>query len=206
MFKDLATTYASNHEYMQKGSGLCGADNFPGGITNGAKWYVVKGGMQDFNYLFSNCFEITIELSCCKYPLVDDLPIQWNANKKSLVEYLLKVHQGIKGHVIDRTGEMVQTASIFVENIAKPINTTENGEYWRLLTPGKYTVKAKDWKTGMESESIEVNVTVGVKIVDFKIGEDSSDPGNGAPSSCSFYCSFPIICTILQYLACQIFT
>ena len=72
------------------------------GITNGAQWYVVAGGMQDFNYLFSNCFEITVEVSCCKYPLVEDLVPQWNANKNSLIKYLKKVHQGIKGHVLDK--------------------------------------------------------------------------------------------------------
>ena len=99
VFKDLARTYASNHEYMHQGSGLCHSDSFPEGITNGAQWYVVEGGMQDFNYLFSNCFEITVEVSCCKYPLEEDLPPQWNANKNSLIRYLLKVHQGIKGHV-----------------------------------------------------------------------------------------------------------
>lgn len=86
--QSLARTYSTNHLRMSEGSGLCGGDNFPGGITNGAKWYVVKGGMQDFNYLFSNCFEITLELSCCKYPQVggnkwSGCPIQRYGRKRA---------------------------------------------------------------------------------------------------------------------------
>lgn len=144
VFKDLARTYASNHAYMHKGSGICQNDNFPEGITNGAQWYIVSGGLQDFNYLFSNCFEITIELSCCKYPLEEDLDSQWEANKNSLVQYLLKVHQGIKGHVRDINGNPLSKAYVIVQGINKPIRSTASGEYWRLLRPGQYMIQAKD--------------------------------------------------------------
>lgn len=30
--------------------------------------------MQDWNYLQTNCFEVTIELGCVKYPFEKDLP------------------------------------------------------------------------------------------------------------------------------------
>ena len=80
MFRRLATLYASNHATMKTGN-VCKGDNFPGGITNGAAWYDVPGGMEDFNYIHSNCFEITMELSCCKYPKAKQLQKEWELNK-----------------------------------------------------------------------------------------------------------------------------
>jgi carboxypeptidase D len=46
--------------------------------------------MQDFNYLNSNAFEITIELSCCKYPPLKDsiLEHEWDNNKEALLTYM----------------------------------------------------------------------------------------------------------------------
>ena len=60
VFVHLAKTYASNHPYMEDTSKVCEHWGFfRDGITNGADWYEVRGGMQDFNYDFSNAMEIT---------------------------------------------------------------------------------------------------------------------------------------------------
>lgn len=71
-FRWLAKSYADNHAHMSKNDHApcdgSSQDAFArqGGITNGAKWYSVAGGMQDFNYLATNAMEITLELSCEK--------------------------------------------------------------------------------------------------------------------------------------------
>nr|CAD7206532.1 unnamed protein product [Timema douglasi] len=95
-FKHLALSYANLHKSMsspdRKG---CGYDGYnfgkQRGITNGAAWYSVQGGMQDFNYLSSNDFEITLELGCEKYPGQDVLEKEWEDNKEALVHYMWQV-------------------------------------------------------------------------------------------------------------------
>ena len=109
------------------------------GITNGAEWYVVKGGMQDFNYLFSNCMEITVELSCCKYPLEATLQGHWEDNREALLAYVEAVQTGLRGVVTEAgSGAAVASANIQVAGIDKNVTTSLRGEYWRLLAPGKY--------------------------------------------------------------------
>jgi len=157
VFVHLAHLYADNHATMHFGN-ICPGDDFPGGVTNGAQWYDVPGGMEDFNYLHSNCFEITMELSCCKYPMGKELVTEWKNNKESLLQFMEATHMGVKGLVKDNAGNPVQGAVVKVEGINHNITTTEQGEYWRLLTPGTYTlsVHAVDYES---SEPRNVVVT-----------------------------------------------
>ncbi|GMT25463.1 hypothetical protein PFISCL1PPCAC_16760, partial [Pristionchus fissidentatus] len=183
-FRWLAQSYSSNHAHMAKNDHApcdgSAADNFArqGGITNGAKWYSVAGGMQDFNYLATNAMEITLELSCSKFPEGPQLPALWEDNKKSLMEFMWKIHSGIKGLVIDgETGEPVKEATVWIKNatetnpIKHPVTTSATGEYFRLLPAGAYEVIVE--ADGFEPVSKKVNVTNAVrdsaKIVHFAL-------------------------------------
>merc|ERR1712241_820143 len=158
-FRTLASVYASNHPRMSnpRTPGCDSEENEfakQGGITNGAAWYSVGGGMQDFNYLASNDFEITLELGCDKFPASSSLKSEWEDNKKSMLEFIWAAHWGVKGVVRDgKTGEGIAGATVHVRNITRvdrhvrmqadinhDVTSARAGDYWRLLTDGEYEI------------------------------------------------------------------
>lgn len=113
---------------------------FPEGIVNGAKWYSLYGGMQDWNYLHTNCFEITVEMGCFKFPYSSELDKAWRENQRPMLALMDEVHKGVTGFVLDAsTNRSVVGARVHVEGIRHPIKSVEPyGDYWRLLLPGAY--------------------------------------------------------------------
>lgn len=136
--------------------------------------------MQDFNYIFSNCFEITLELSCCKYPNVTTLPGEWEKNRESLLTYIESVHLGIKGIVKDaKTKNPIEKAFIRIEGINHNVTTTNRGEYWRLLLPGRYTVKCEAYGYESSSKDVEIGERKGysAQTLDFELKPLKSNEG-----------------------------
>jgi hypothetical protein len=173
-FRHLAEVYATNHAHMTKNDHPpcdgSAANNFArqGGITNGAKWYSVSGGMQDFNYLASNSFEITVEMGCEKFPPAETLPQLWRDNRRSLVEFAWQANIGLKGMVMDAsTGRPIVNAVVWVRNVTAgegsvaikhPVTTWTTGDYFRPLVPGHYQVAVE--AEGYQVEVRAVNITI----------------------------------------------
>jgi len=153
-FQYISKLYSLNQPKMKAG-GNCG-DNFPDGITEGYKWYALYGGMQDFNYQERRVMEVTIELSCVKFPDASTLQAHWNDNKLSLLLYMKAVLTGVSGTVWIN-GLPIEGAEIRVDGIDYVIKTDENGDYWRILAPGQnYVVRM--YYDGEELSSKEVSL------------------------------------------------
>uniref|UniRef100_A0A182FIJ0 Peptidase M14 domain-containing protein n=1 Tax=Anopheles albimanus TaxID=7167 RepID=A0A182FIJ0_ANOAL len=142
VFKHLSLTYANNHGKMSRGVACKTASpSFENGITNGAAWYPLTGGMQDFNYVWHGCMEVTLEVSCCKFPPAYELRKYWDDNQLSLLKFLAEVHRGVQGFIVDPTGNPVERAQLKIKGRDIGFTTTKYGEFWRILMPGVYKLE-----------------------------------------------------------------
>lgn len=145
-FRHLASVYANAHPDMHK------SQEFPGGITNGAHWYPLSGGMQDWAYVSGQCMELTVELSQHKWPSEEQLPVLFKANLPAMLAFpLAAAFSGLRGSVHGRlvtlggnTTDLDKPlpATINVEGIDHAIQAGVLGDYYRPLAPGTYNVSA----------------------------------------------------------------
>ena len=135
-------------------------NSFDNGITNGAQWYEIHGGRQDFMNYFKFCREFTLEMSNEKIPNPDDLPLLWNYNKNSLINFIEQSLFGLRGIVTDSISG--QPISAKVEIISHDIDSSHVysklpvGNYHRFLFEGNYDVTFS--KSGYYSKTVNKDI------------------------------------------------
>ncbi|XP_076367389.1 carboxypeptidase D-like isoform X3 [Tachypleus tridentatus] len=161
VFRHLAEVYSFNHETMHIGLPCSTSTRgFKNGTTNGAAWYPLTGGMQDYNYVWGGCMDVTFEISCCKYPYVSELPKYWLDNKNALLRFMGEVHQGVRGLVRDLNNNPISKASLKIKGRNIGFHSTKKGEYWRILLPGTYVLEA--YADGYRPTEVDFEVLKGV--------------------------------------------
>ncbi len=136
LFEDVSRRYSMYNPPMFSST------RFTDGITNGCAWYTISGSMQDWNYRYAGCNEVTLELSDVKRPPESTLPQLWEDNRESMLTYIESVHMGIRGIVDDgRTGEPLWARIAVAGNEQHVATDPDTGDYHRMLLPGEYDLE-----------------------------------------------------------------
>jgi hypothetical protein len=115
---------------------------FTNGITNGAEWYPVHGGRQDYVNYFLEGREVTLELSEEKLLPSELLQEFWEKNHRSLINYMSQCLYGIRGMVTDSLSGTPLRAQIFIpghDSAYSVVHSSEMlGDFYRLIKEGTY--------------------------------------------------------------------
>lgn len=154
-YADLAQSVNSN--YM---------NDLDNGITNGAQWYMIGGGRQDYMNGYRQCREVTIECSTTKKPQGSQLPNFWDYNHNSMLTYMEECLNGVHGFVYDAaTGQPLEGVTITVQGHDDEysiVSSHEVGDFHRPIKGGTYTFVFS--KEGYLTQTVEVTVADGQRI------------------------------------------
>lgn len=152
-----------------------------------AAWYAVPGGMQDYNYWGYGCFEITVELTCCKFPVPSELPQIWLDNRRALIDYLKRANTGIRGIVTYWNGQPAENITVKIDSREPYFRTNKNGEFYRILLDGTYTVSFMYNCDEIYSQTVTVN---GLNTFNVTLPNDVSQlSGNYIKKRFPLYCA-----------------
>ena len=158
-YADLCHTVQSN--YMT---------DYNNGVTNGAQWYMIGGGRQDYMNGYAQCRELTIECSNTKCPNASQMPSFWNINKNSLFAFMNQCIYGIHGTVIDQNTQQPLEATITITGHDDDYSVVKShlpeGDFHRPIKAGTYTLTFiangyqphQETVTIADGETIELNV------------------------------------------------
>lgn len=133
------------------------SDEFPGGITNGAAWYVVRGGMQDWSYQWFNDLQITIELSHQKWPSYSEIPSLYKNNRDSMMYFMKQVHRGAGFRFMrPQTAGVVEIKQTSPQVRAFGNFTFTGSEFYKVMPEGEYSFTIKEKNKSEKVVSVRV--------------------------------------------------
>ena len=115
---------------------------FDDGVTNGAQWYRINGGRQDYVTWYLGGRELTLELSnefLLESELLDEY---WMKNERSLLNYMAQCLYGIRGRVSDSESGAALEARIEIpgydQDYSLVYSSAGHGDFYRFLEEGSY--------------------------------------------------------------------
>lgn len=144
--------------------------DYNNGVTNGASWYMIGGGRQDYMNGYAQCRELTIECSNTKCPSGSQMPNFWNINKNSLFTFMNQCLYGIHGTVTDQNTKQPLEATITITGHDDEYSIVEShlpaGDFHRPIKAGTYTLTFtangyyphQETVTVADGETVELNV------------------------------------------------
>ncbi|CAL1543361.1 unnamed protein product [Lymnaea stagnalis] len=207
VYRHISLIYSRSHANMFEGKSC--ADTFPDGITNGASWYPVLGGMQDYMYQYGSGYEVLVELSCCKYPNASELKKFWLHNRDALVNFLLAAHMGVKGLILGQASDSklsfqpLEGAVVVVKGREGiQFSSTSQGEYYKLLLPGDYVlvVSHPEYRTESTSFTVQDGQVTRLDVRLFLNATSVSDNSSAAVTQTWLHCGSLLIISVLWRL------
>mmetsp|Transcript_13646 Transcript_13646/g.18709 ORF Transcript_13646/g.18709 Transcript_13646/m.18709 type:complete len:521 (+) Transcript_13646:108-1670(+) len=155
--RHLALAYAGPHQAMRE------SKQFPNGVTNGAHWYPIFGGMQDWDYLVGKCMDITVEQHHRKWPDPALLPKFFEEHRASMLEVpLVAAFGGLRGFVLSSNRVPLPAARVDVKGPVllgsnfTPHISPKFGHFHRPLAPGDYIVTIQH--PGFQTQTFPIQI------------------------------------------------
>ena len=159
-FRRLARAYADAHPTMRDSA------EFEGGVTNGARWYPLRGGVQDWHYVQTGTMDVTIETNDDKWPDEALLRRLWREHRPAVFAAVdAGVRRTLRGTVVAGRGAAerpVPGASLAIQGQGLPFAANELGYFARPVggpeAKGSARVTLEASAPGYASTKIVVDV------------------------------------------------
>lgn len=144
--------------YSELNPEMYSSREFDKGITNGADWYVVRGGMQDWSYFWFNDLQLTVELSHEKWPSYSEIPDFYRSNRDSMIAYMKEIHRGA-GFKLMAPGISGMVEIRQLSPVKRDLGkfAFKNSEFYKVLPLGEYEFSVQEKRKSPRVLKLEVS-------------------------------------------------